>query len=60
MIKNKFIGSGITFPIQLNADGRPDFVNDMSNVWQAISLRLITPNGNYLFDSKFQKACRLY
>jgi phage baseplate assembly protein W len=57
MVKNKFIGSGITFPIQLNADGRPDFVNDMSLIISSIKTILYWPIYTRFFNENF--GCRL-
>lgn len=39
-VKNKFIGSGMVFPITLNADGRPNIVNDLTLIQSSIKVIL--------------------
>ena len=55
---NKFIGSGIVFPITLNESGRPDFVNDMNLIKASINTILYWPKNTRFFNEKF--GCRIH
>lgn len=57
MATNKFIGSGILFPIQLNSSGRPDFVNDNRLIISSINQILNTPKNVRFFNENF--GCRI-
>jgi len=50
---NKFIGSGIIFPITLNASGRPDFVNDVRLLNSSIKNILYWPKNHRFFNENF-------
>lgn len=53
MANSKFIGSGITFPIILNDDGRPDFVNDINLILSSIKMVLYWPRHTRFFNEFF-------
>lgn len=57
MATNKFIGSGILFPITLNESGRPDFVNDNTLIVSSIYQILNWPKNTRFFNENF--GCRI-
>ena len=50
---NKFIGSGITFPILLNDSGRPDLTNGIELIISSMTLILNWPTNTRFFNEKF-------
>lgn len=50
---NKFIGSGITFPIELNEFGRPNWVNDIRLIESSIKMILYWPQNTRFFNENF-------
>jgi hypothetical protein len=57
MATNKFIGSGILFPIEINESGRPDYVNDNRLIVASILQILNTPKNIRYFNENF--GCRI-
>lgn len=57
MATNKFIGSGILFPIEINSSGRPDYVNDNRLIIASIYQILNTPKNIRYFNENF--GCRI-
>ena len=55
--KNKFIGSGIKFPIELNSFGRPDTHNDITLIHSSILNIINWPTRVRFFNEKF--GCRI-
>lgn len=53
MIRSKALGSGIVFPLELNEEGRPEYVNDIRIVNASISTILNTPINNRYFNETF-------
>lgn len=53
MSTNKFIGSGIVFPIALNANGRPDFTNNIDLIISSIKMILFWPVNQRSFNERF-------
>lgn len=54
---NKFIGSGIVFPIEINTLGRPDYHNDIKLIRASILNILNWPQRIRFFNEKF--GCRI-
>lgn len=52
-VKNKFIGSGVVFPIIINDKGRPDVVNDISLINSSIKIILSWPQNHKYFNERF-------
>ena len=50
---NNVLGSGIIFPIEINSDGRPDFVNDIRIINASLATILNTPLNNRYFNETF-------
>jgi len=50
---NKFIGSGIIFPIELNNMGRPDYVSDIRLILSSIKNILYWPKNTRFFNENF-------
>lgn len=57
MATNKFIGSGILFPIEINPSGRPDYVSDNRLIISSIYQILSWPKNNRYFNENF--GCRI-
>lgn len=57
MVTNKFIGSGILFPLEINSSGRPDYVNDSRLIVCSINQILNTPANTRFFNENF--GCRI-
>lgn len=53
MVENKFIGSGIIFPIIINEEGRPDYINDSRLIVASINMILSWPKNNRYFNENF-------
>lgn len=54
---NKFIGSGIIFPLVINSEGRVDIVNDNSLIEASIKNILYWPKETRCFNRKY--GCRI-
>lgn len=50
---NKFIGSGIIFPIKLNNQGRPDWVNNIDLIKSSIAMIVNWPKYTRFFNENF-------
>lgn len=50
---NKFIGSGILFPIELNSEGRPDFIDDLRLINCSIRNILYWEKNQRFFNENF-------
>ena len=57
-MKNKFIGSGIVFPIELTSDGRPPIISDIRLINQSIMTILNWPYAHRYFNERF--GCRVF
>lgn len=55
--KNKFIGSGLIFPIELNDKGRPDIVSDIRLIRSSILNIINWPTQTRFFNETY--GCRL-
>lgn len=53
MITNNFIGSGIIFPLEINTEGRPDYVNDNRLIISSINMILNWPKNVRYFNENF-------
>lgn len=52
-VKNKFIGSGMVFPIEINAQGRPDIIKDEKLIRSSINIILNWFWGTRFFNELF-------
>lgn len=55
---NKFIGSGLIFPIELNEYGRPDIINDIRLIRSSILNIINWPTRIKFFNEKY--GCRIH
>lgn len=57
-MKNKFIGSGIIFPIELTVDGRPAIHDDVKLINSSIMTIINWPYAHRYFNEQF--GCRVF
>lgn len=52
-VKNRFIGTGITYPIELNSSGRPNYTNSIDLIKSSISMVIYWSRNTRFMNQKF-------